>query len=247
MKQNNVPIPITVVEQRDRTNEMIDHLKSLDLSELTEVVFCGGETMMGTAHWRVAEALTKLVPNAKKQLQLQFQTNGTIPLTSRHYEIIEKFQIVKFLVSADGIKDQFEYLRWPAKWDQFTANLAAMIKEAPVNVMFNLEETLNVFNLFYQDRINNWAKENFYINRLGDPVPHCKHIAMGTFALDHLTKEYVDAIQGTSMANYVKTTQQENIVAIRNMIDTIQLEDRLRKEDWTKTFPEVAEFYKRYI
>ena len=101
--------------------------------------------------------------------------------------------------------------------------------------------------MFYQDRIDNWAKENFYINRLGDPILHCKHIVHGTFSLDNLTQEYIDAIQGTSMSNYVKITQQENTIAIRNMINTIQLEDQLRKEDWTKTFPEVAEFYKRYI
>jgi hypothetical protein len=230
-----------------RTEEMINHIKSLDLSELREVVFCGGETMLGRSHWRVAEVLADIIPNAKENLMLQFQTNGTIPLTERNYETIEKFHLVKFLVSADGIGDQFEYLRWPAKWDHFAENMSAMIKDAPTNVMFNLEETISIFNLFYSNRIDSWAKENFAVNRLGDQIGHCKHIAMGTYALDNLTPEYIDAIKDPVLASYVKPSYQENPGAIKQMIAEIQLEDQLRGEDWTKTFPEVAEFYQRYM
>jgi len=250
MKDNKIAIPITSpLKPTDAgtVEEMINCLKMMDLSELEEVVFCGGETMMGTSFWRVAEALAELVPHAKEKLILQFQTNGTIPLNEKHYNLIKKFYLVKFLISIDGTKDQFEYLRWPAEWQQFTENINAMRRDAPVNVMFNLEETVGIFNLFYQDRIDQWVSENFAENRLGDKISHTKHIAMGTFQINHITEEYRQALIGTKEIRYVLPNWYEQPDEIANMIKEIQLYDGTRNEDWRVTFPEVAEFYKRYM
>ena len=247
LKKTNRTIPITSPKQQDNTEKMVEYLKTLDLSNLREVVFCGGETMLGQSHWRISEVLAEIVPNAKQQLMLQFQTNGTIPLTERNYETLSKFHLVKFLISLDGTDEQFEYLRWPAKWAQVTDNILSMKQEAPTNVMFNIEETVSIFNLFYQNRLNTWAKENFSHNRLGDPVSHTKHIAMGTFDLDYITQEYVDAVISTPDGKFIKPDWKENPTAIRQLLKEIQLEDHHRNEDWAITFPEVAEFYKRYI
>jgi sulfatase maturation enzyme AslB (radical SAM superfamily) len=248
LKENNFPIPVTAPQHNADPDEMIKHISSLDLSNLQEVVFCGGETMLGNAHWKVAEALAQLIPDAKKRVMLQFQTNGTIPLNTKHYEILEKFKLVKFLISMDGTKDQFEYMRWPADWNQFTDNLMAMKAKAPVNVMFLIEETVSIFNLFYLDRSDSWIENNFAKNRLGDIVNSTKHVAMGTFDINNITNEYYKKIKDSKYVSFVNAdTWKENPAKIKLMIAEIKKFDQARNQNWQVTFPEVADFYSRYI
>jgi hypothetical protein len=62
-----------------------------------------------------------------------------------------------------------------------------------------------------------------------------------------ITQEYFDALQGTEMAKFVSDDWQENPGKIRRFIAETEKFDRLRNQDWKKTFPEVADFYSRYI
>jgi sulfatase maturation enzyme AslB (radical SAM superfamily) len=244
LSDNN--IEFTAPSRQSRVDEMIALLKTLDLSNLRLVVFCGGETLLGTGYWQVAEALAALVPNAQEQLTLSFQTNGTQSIDSKYHSLIEKFHLVKLNISIDGVGDQFEYLRWPASWQQVVDNIMDMRRSLPVNVMFLIEETISVFNLHYQDRLADWARENFATNRLGDIVNHTRHVANGIFSLNNLSQEYVDSLAGTNRAQLVHPSWKERPEQITMMIKEIERFDSIRKQSWSETFPEVYKFYSRF-
>ena len=239
-------IPYSAPSKKSRVADMISVLKTLDLSNLKLVVFCGGETLLGTGYWQVAQALANMVPNAQTQLTLSFQTNGTQPINERYYSLIEKFHLVKLNISLDGVGEQFEYLRWPASWQQVVDNIMYLHEKLPVNVMFLIEETMSIFNLFYQDRLDNWVKNNFSTNRLGDITNHTRHLAMGSFSLDNLSQEYVNSLAGTNLSHLIKAKWKENPVSVRQMVATINQFDTIRNQSWKITFPEVYEFYKRF-
>lgn len=239
-------ISYTGPSKTSRVSDMISILKTLDLSNLKMVVFCGGETLLGTGYWEVAQAIADMMPMAKHQLTLSFQTNGTQLIDPRYYELIEKFHLVKLNISLDAVGEQFEYLRWPASWQQVVDNIMLMRENLPVNVMFLIEETMSVFNLFYQNRLDAWTKENFATNRLGDVVNHTRHIAYGAYSLDSLSQEYVDSLRHTDLNSLISPNWQERPTRISNMIEDIKKFDAIRNQRWNKTFPEVAEFYKRY-
>jgi len=245
LKDNNAISEIDL--KPDRVEEMIAILETLDLSNLKSVVFCGGETLLGESYWRVADYLVNNVPNADSQLILSFQTNGTQPIREQHYSIIERAQLVKLHISLDGVGERFEYLRWPAKWNQVTENLTNIVETAPVNMMFLVEETLSIFNLYYHNELVDWARNNFSTNRLGDITNHTTHNAYGIFSLESMTNEYVEAVSGTGVDGLVPTNFVEKPDLIKQMIQEIKTEDLRRNQDWTKTFPEVAEFYSRYL
>lgn len=228
-------------------DKILEVLKKLDLSNLELVVFGGGETLMGKNFWKVAEYLAQVIPNVKEKLTLSFQTNGTQTVDIKYYELIEKFHLVKFNISLDGVGDKFEYLRWPAKWDQVVDNIMQLRQSLPVNVMFLVEETMSIYNLYYYHELENWLKINFSENRLGDKINHSRHIAQGSFNLNNLTQEYHEAIADSGLYNLIERPFQENPISIKQMIETINKVDQTRDEDWTKTFPEVAEFYSRYL
>lgn len=244
LKENN--ISFHAPKPDSRVDDMIELLSKMDLSNLRMVVFCGGETLLGQGYWRVAKAIADMVPNAKNQLEICFQTNGTQSIAERNYEIIEKINLVKLHVSLDGIGEQFEYLRWPASWQQVSENIINLRDNLPANVMFTVEETYTIFNLFYRQRLQQWLDNNFSTNRLGDVTSHTQHIAVGIFGLENLTKEYIENLTG-DIRNIINPNWKESPEKIAAMIKEIEKFDAIRGQSWQKTFPEVAGFYSRYL
>ena len=227
--------------------QVIEALAELDLSNLRMLVFSGGETLLGQTYWKVAEWLADNVPNAKQNLTLCFQTNATQPINERNYKTIEKVFLVQLQCSLDGIDKRFEYLRWPAKWDQVSHNLAQIKNTAPSNTMFLVEETVSIFNFYYMNELEIWAKTNFAVNREQDPINHNRHLASRTFSIQQLTQEYVDAMQDSPYKNFISVAWRENSTDIIKMIAEIKKFDQFRGQSFEKTFPEVAEFYARYL
>ena len=226
--------------------DVIECLKNLDLSNLRQVVFCGGETLMGQEYWHVAEWLGDNVPNAKENLMICFQTNGTQPISEKQFGIIEKLSLVKLHISIDGLQQRFEYLRWPAQWNQVVDNILNIRQRCPTNVMFVIEETISIFNLAYLEETDQWVKENFSTNRDGDVVNHTRHLAQGRFSLANCSQEYVDHVSMTSARNLINCDWQENVESISVMINEIKKFDLYRDQSFSKTFPEVHDHYRRF-
>jgi hypothetical protein len=231
------------VSSTRKKQEVISALQKLDLSNLKMLVFCGGETLLGQEYWDVANWLADNIPNAKQQLTVCFQTNGTQPVSDRYFKIIEKLFLVKLHISLDGTKEQFEYLRWPANWEQVVNNLSDMREKLPSNVMFLIEETISIFNLYYQNELEFWVKNNFATNREGDIIQHTRHFAHDMYGLRYFSQQYVDHIRQTNNCNLIPADWKENIFNIQSMLKEIHKFDQLRGESFAKTFPEVAAFY----
>lgn len=225
--------------------EVINALSKLDLSNLRMLVFCGGETLLGQEYWDVARWIVDNIPNSKQDLTLCFQTNGTQSIHPKNFDVIEKCFLVKLHVSLDGIKEQFEYLRWPASWNQVVENLNTLRDTVPSNVMFLIEETISIFNLATTNRLDSWVKENFATNREGDEINHTKHIAFGTFGLHALTNEYVESLPA-NLSNLIPTNFKENPTAIKQALTEINKFDQLRDQQFDTVFPEVAQYYTRF-
>lgn len=228
---------------RSRAEEMIKILSNIDFTDLKMVVFCGGETLLGTSYWKVAE----YIASRNSNITLSFQTNGTQPILQKYYELIEKFDLVKLHISLDGTKDKFNYQRWPAEWNQVTENILEIKETAPVNTMFLVEETLSVMNILYQNELDSWLKKYFFENRLGDEITHTKHLAYKEFNLENITEEYYQLLKKRNLSSLVSKNWKENPKEIEFLVTKIKTFDKIRNQNFAKTFPEVAECYARYL
>jgi len=244
LKENNISFPAPPVNKSGE--EAIEILKKFDLSHLRSITFCGGETLLGNEYWKICEYLSTL-PHAKESLMISFQTNGTQPIPEKRYELLEKFHLVKLHISIDGTKERFEYLRWPAEWNQVTDNLFKIRESAPGNVMFLLEETISIFNLAYIGEVAEWKKKYFNTNREGDPVDHTHHTAFGNYHIAGCTQEYVDFARQSEHTNIIPSNWQEDPELIKKIISEIKKFDSFRNQSFQKSLPEVAKFYKRYL
>ena len=150
-------------------------------------------------------------------------------------------------VSLDGIAQRFEYLRWPASWNQVTENLLELRESVPSNVMFLIEETVSIFNLFYLGELDQWVVKNFATNREGDPVIHTKHLAHGIYRLDNCSARYRDAMKNSKYCLLLPDELNVNVSEIKTMLSTIDKFDQFRNQCFGDTFPEVKEFYSTYL
>jgi hypothetical protein len=229
-------------------DDIFKTLKSLDLSNLELVQFCGGETLLGNTYWDTADFIANLVPDCANKIDIAFQTNGTQSIDKKHFNIIEKFRLVKFFISLDSTHNRFEYLRWPASWNQVTDNIMRLREELPVNVMFSVQEVVSCLNMYYYLDVPNWLNENFKTNRLGDSVDYSMQLAIHKHLdVNNVTQEYVDAIAHTPIKNILRKNWKENPENIKNMLENLKLFDSLRNKNWQVDFPEVAQFYSRYL
>ena len=246
LRDNN--LPVVKFKPTDNLATIKEVLTNLDLGNLKQVQFCGGETLMGNTYWNTAEMIADLVPHAKDEVLLGFQTNATQPIEEKYYKIIEKFKLVKFMISIDGTHDRFEYLRWPANWNQVIDNIFTIREKVPGNVMFYVQETTSNLSMFYFDEVKDWVAKNFNTNRCGDQTDYSTQLAMHNYLdVNVITTEYFDAIKNTKMSQFIRPDWQETPQKIQQFIRETEKFDQIRGQDWKKTFPEVANFYSRYF
>ena len=110
----------------------------------------GGEPSYSKNYKKI---LSNLPPNLRT---LRLNTNCNVVLEELT-EIAGRGIEVTVTVSCDGIGDQFEFMRWPIKWDTFYQNLMTY-KSMPVKL--NLWTTVSVLNVDELERIQSFAQEH---------------------------------------------------------------------------------------
>lgn len=194
----------------ERKNVCNDYWSKLDLSKLKFIHFSGGEPLLSKEHIEFLNAIP-----IKSQVQLNYNTNGTILPTSKVLDLWAQFKLVQIDFSIDDICDRFEYQRYPAKWDQVTKNLQWYIDNSPVNCMFATNTTVSILNQSNLPNLNEWLKSNFYATRVTDIIEHRQQLARGMFALTYPNKQ--------------------------NVVNFLDACDRRRGTDWRSTFPELSD------
>jgi sulfatase maturation enzyme AslB (radical SAM superfamily) len=183
--------------------------KTLDTSSLRLIHFNGGEPLLSKEHITFLQA----IPH-KSQVELDYNTNGTILPSAELLDLWSKFKLVQLDFSIDDIGERFEYQRFPASWNQVTDNLQWYINNSPVNCMFNVNTSVGILNQANLDNLNLWLVSNFNENRLGDKIKYRQQPVMGIFSLGYKNKQ--------------------------KALDFLNECDKRRGTNWRKVFPELV-------
>jgi len=232
-------IPVNTIAPESKIKKIID---SLDLESLTYIKFYGGEPLFTDAHYQ----FLKQIKNPER-VTLQYTTNGSIYPKEEVLELWDKFKLILFCVSADGIDKQFDYIRWPLKWDKVTGNLFKLIDHAPVNVMFRFEYTVNFLNAFYFKEFEEWVNQNFSVNRLGDPVEINIHPCYeNAWSIDKISTPLYERI----VKKYSKDHRLLNLIRqytlngnLESWKTFVSRWDTIRHSKWQDAFPELSDLY----
>lgn len=214
-----------------------DNLFTNDFSMLKQIKFWGGEPFINELHTKFLEQ----IPN-KQACALHYTVSGQSVPSEQAYELMSEFKLVIIEISIDGIEDQFEYQRWPIKWQNFVSNINTMRELAPVNVLFRFNHTLNPLNVYYYNKLENWIFKNFKDNRLGDPVEINIHPCWGELDLNKTPHSLISAvnIKDSQVAGLLTSV---NYTEHLSMISHCEFWDKVRNLNWKDTFPEVVKYF----
>lgn len=216
-------------------DEHLHHLKKIDIF--------GGEPFLVERQWRM---LQNSVDNGwAKNQRINFNTNGT-QYKDEYIEILSHFEGVFLSLSIDGIEDQFEYMRHPAKWDELLSNIEKF-KQASnkhKNIDVNICLTVNIQNVYDIPETIMFFQEkgiHVYLNYCHWPLHYnVKHIP------EHL-KEKVYEKYSTVTGEWTKKCCNDVEGLMRSQLSNkehwdlfvkkVKETDKYRNESFSKTFP----------
>ncbi|SVB21963.1 uncharacterized protein METZ01_LOCUS174817, partial [marine metagenome] len=108
--------------------------------------FYGGEPMIIQEQWDLIEK--SVDKGYAKHQRVHYNTNGTV-FRTEYLQWLKEFGWVDIQFSIDGIKDRFEFMRYPAKWKRVFNNIKkymALRDEQPETVSAGVCLTISNFN-----------------------------------------------------------------------------------------------------
>lgn len=156
--------------------------KNLDLRHIENIHFWGGEPLLSKEHVEFLRAL----PN-KSKVSLYYTTNGTVQPSAELLEVWKECNQVDLYCSLDDIGPRYEYIRYPADWNQTVENFQWMIDNCGANTNYGINTTVNILSQYYVDEIIGWFATNFKYDKVGRQIKHNLNPAFGPMsaASDH--------------------------------------------------------------
>jgi MoaA/NifB/PqqE/SkfB family radical SAM enzyme len=142
----------TVPDQQQLTdfkNYIYDHA-----GQLKHVYLAGGEPLL------MKENLT-LLEKLSPETNIRINTNLS-KVDTRVFEAICKFQNVHWTISVETVEDEFEYIRYGGKWQDFLDNLG-IIKQLDHKISFNMLHFLLNYNSIF-DCVDFLSAQGFHNN-----------------------------------------------------------------------------------
>lgn len=236
---------IRQMHQEDRQgiieDKFVQLLSKQDLSALTYIKFGGGEPLMSDTH----EKIMALIPDPSK-VTVQYTSNFSIMPSKTLLQTWEKFKLVKWVASLDGVGEQFSFLRWPYRWEKLGPFVVDAINIVPGNVMFGVEHTINPLNAFYFDQFQTWFNQQLGTNRYGDQSDFNIHLCNGVMGIEHTPLALRDKIKrhyGAQHAISIALDQNPYSGSVTPLVQYLNQLDQWRGTSWRDTFFEVHEFF----
>jgi len=143
-------VPLTGVD--------IDTL-DINYKQAVRINFLGGEP---TFDPRTFYILEKLYEHNNTDCFISIITNGYIAIPKKYVDLLKQFSNINICFSIDGIESRFEYMRWPAKWN----NLLNVIDDyRNITNNFSVSYTISAVNcLYYQETVDWLNSQNLRYN-----------------------------------------------------------------------------------
>jgi MoaA/NifB/PqqE/SkfB family radical SAM enzyme len=227
------------------------------LPTIKQFDFYGGEPFMIKKQWKLIQKAVEL--GYSKDIEIHYNTNGTH--WPKEVELWQYFKQINLSFSIDGINDQFEYMRYPAKWDlvkQNIENARNLAKEygnisvswcvtiSSINV-YNIPETIDYWRAHYSKDVG------LYLNLVHGPAEYNIKNIPNTIKsaivekLNTVPKTdvkswgYLDAI-----INFINS-EEYSVDAWNKFLHRTQTHDIYRNQSFDSTFLEYSKIIKEYL
>lgn len=144
----------------EKFNDLDTNVEDYDFSKIEHVTFTGGEPLLN-------ETTLEILRRLNSDTNIHFHSNGTVLPTQEHLEQFARFEKFLLVFSIDDVEQQFEYLRWPAKWSDVVDNIFWFRDNAPDNVKFAFNVVVSKLNEDSYHRVKDWMSQHLPQNKKG--------------------------------------------------------------------------------
>jgi len=180
-------------------------------------------------------------------ISLHYTTNTTIFPDAEWWELWSYFSEVDIQLSIDGIGARYEYIRYPAVWNDTENNVLRYIQQEKQihNLQLSVSHTVSAYNIFYLDEFFNWCQT------IGLPNPWLGRVHYP----DHMKPEVWSDPARNLIQQQLLTSKHDDVRTWAgsmmnggNQFDEfckrLHQHDQYRNLNFVNTFPELAQYIK---
>lgn len=225
-----------------KDNKFLEDLRKIS-NNLIDVTFPGGEPFITGIDQQISY-LDFLIENDASGISLTYITNTTTFPSDEFWERWKKFKQVNIQLSIDSINEKFEYIRWPANWDNCYNNIKKyqQIQKTYYNLVLSVGHTVSVFNVFYLPEFIIWCfKEKLpqpYIGMV--EYPDYYNVRSLTAKVKQQIKNKLN--QSSKFDNVASFMMQPSEIEFDQTQQKIRILDQHRLQDFNAVFPELMEY-----
>jgi len=153
-----------------------------NLHKINHVYLAGGEPLLIKENLE----LLNLLYDQNPDIEIRINTN-LFQIDNDIFKKLILFKNVKWTVSVDAIKDEFEYIRYPGQWKKFYSNLM-YLKSQEFDINFNMVwfvlNSASIFDCIDLLQQSGFHENTFMIYCLEDPKP----LSVRNLPANHLNK-----------------------------------------------------------
>lgn len=178
--------PQESIKKTKNVSKIID----VDFSTIEKVYFNGGEPLLNRDHIVIMQ---RLLSANNTKATISYNSNGTQEITTEIIDLWKQMRKIWFLISCDAIEQEFELIRWPAKWGQIEKTISHLkeLKSQGLNIEIRLAANLGIHNLYSIVDLVNYAEKN---NLKTSISPNSGNFGLKMLPMDCLTTELKEQI-----------------------------------------------------
>lgn len=178
-------------------------------------------------------------------ISLHYTTNVTMFPDLDWWQLWSHFREIDIQLSIDGVGARYEYIRYPAQWDDIQSNVLKYLQQTAPNLKLSVSHTVSAYNIFYLDEFFSWcynqALPTPWLGRVHNPA----HMRPTVW---HNKEHIVTQLQLSEFeevrawAAMVRDTDESHL--FEEFCQRLHQHDQYRGLDFAVTFPEIAPYIK---
>jgi MoaA/NifB/PqqE/SkfB family radical SAM enzyme len=182
-----------------------------------------------------------------QDISIHYTTNATVYPDSEWWQLWSHFLEIDMQLSIDGVGARYEYIRYPASWEDTESTVHRYIQQEKSipNLRLSVSHTVSAYNIFYLDEFFTWcynqALPKPWLGRVHTPAhmrptvwPNRDHIAM------ELEKSRHEDVR--TWADMISSTDESKL--FEQFCDRLHQHDQYRGLKFAHIFPEMAPYIK---
>jgi sulfatase maturation enzyme AslB (radical SAM superfamily) len=184
--------------------------------------------------------------------EIHINTNGTM-WRDEYYKVFGQYKSVSLDLSIDGIGQQFDYMRYPARWSDMLVNLKRYRELAASipTIKIGITVTLSLYNIYYAGSIRDYFEQELNFGDIGFNIVHTPDYMdmrnapalVKQIISQHLNNAGGKVTENISFLNSDIDNAEQNL---KKFFDYTNKYDQLREQSYAKTFPEMYQLLKDY-